>query len=132
MSAPLYSLSTPIILHTIAAVTALLSGIWIFGQRRGTPRHKLTGRIWVGLMLVTAVSSFWIRSTGHFSWIHGLSLFVLLAIPLAVYHARQRNVQAHRGWMIGLFSAGLVGAGVFTLLPGRLIGHQLWLVLGMI
>jgi uncharacterized membrane protein len=34
--------------------------------------------------------------------------------------------------MKGLFNGGLVVAGVFTLLPQRLLGHAVWSTLDMI
>ena len=42
--------------------------------------------------------------------------------PLGVWLARKGRVRAHRGAMTGLY-AGLVIAGAFTLIPGRLIGN---------
>jgi len=82
------------------------------------------GYAWVALMLVIAVSSFWIqqiRLVGPFSPIHLLSILVLIAVPLAVWHAHNHHVARHRRMMIALYIFALVGAGVFTLLPGRIM-----------
>ncbi|MFL6646519.1 MAG: DUF2306 domain-containing protein [Sulfurifustaceae bacterium] len=75
-------------------------------------------------MLATAVDSLWIRSSGALSWIHLLSIWTLIAITIAFWHARRRNVRHHRGWIIGAYS-GLAVAGAFTLLPNRLLGQAL-------
>ena len=42
-------------------------------------------------------------------------------LPLAVWRAHTHQVVAHRRAMIGLFSGALVIAGLFTLLPGRIM-----------
>jgi len=43
------------------------------------------------------------------------------ALPLAVWAARRHQVAAHRRAMIMLFAGALVIAGLFTLLPGRVM-----------
>ncbi|MBY0298227.1 MAG: DUF2306 domain-containing protein [Methylobacterium sp.] len=122
--APLLAASPVIQLHVAAAVGALVLGLAQFAIRRGTPRHRLVGRLWVGLMAAVALTSFGIsglRQVGPFSWIHGLSVATLVLLWLAVRYARTRRVAAHRWAMIGLFAGGLVITGLFTLLPGRLM-----------
>ena len=77
-------------------------------------------------MAGVAISSFWIsgiKQYGNFSWIHGLSIFVLIMLPLGVPAARRHRVSAHGKTMIELFVGALVIAGLFTLLPGRIM-HQ--------
>ena len=58
---------------------------------------------------------------GPFSAIHLLSIFTLVMLPLGVMHARRHRVAQHRGAMIGIFVGALVIAGLFTLLPGRVM-----------
>lgn len=108
-----------IALHLSAALASLALGPAIFFLRKGTPLHKVLGRAWGVLMLVTAVSSFWIARDGAFSWIHLLSAWVLVALGLAVYFIRRGNARAHRKFMFGTY-AGLVAAGVAAVAaPGR-------------
>jgi uncharacterized membrane protein len=115
----------PIIaLHTVVALTALIVGIAILLRPKGTAAHKLTGRIWVGAMAITAVTSFWIQELRHgagFSWIHILSIVTLIGLARAIYAIRHGNVRSHQRAMIGAF-AGVLIAGAFTLLPNRIIG----------
>jgi len=123
---------TPVILiHTIAALAALVLGALVFMRSKGTGSHRLSGRMWVALMLATAISSFWIKSQGQFSWIHGLSIFTVFGLGGAVYYAITGNIARHQRIMKGLFAGGLVSAGAFTLLPQRLLGRMLWSALGM-
>ena len=84
--------------------------------------------IWVALMAVVAASSFWIhqiRLVGPFSPIHLLSIFTLVMLPLAVWRARTHRAADHRRIMILLFTGALVVAGLFTLVPGRIM-HQVF------
>jgi uncharacterized membrane protein len=95
-----------------------------FAAPTGTLRHRTVGWTWVGLMTVVAASSFWIheiRSRGPWSPIQLLSIMVLVLLPVAVVAARRHNVSRHRKTMIGIFTGGLVAAGLFTFLPGRII-----------
>jgi uncharacterized membrane protein len=108
-------------LHLAAALAALGLGAAVLAGRKGTSLHKALGRGWVALMAAVALSSFWIfelrRGAGP-SWIHLLSAWTLISLACAVYFIRRGNVRAHRNFMIGTF-AGLVGAGLFALAPGR-------------
>ena len=123
---------TPIIIAHIAAATgALAFGAVTLTMRKGTPMHKLFGRIWVVLMAATALVSFGIRSNGTFSWIHLLSLWTLLALARSIYAIIRGNVKAHRHGMISAY-VGLSIAGVFTLLPGRRLGSMLWTAVGLV
>jgi len=42
-------------------------------------------------------------------------------LPLAVINARRHRVDAHRKAMTMMFTGALVIAGLFTLLPGRVM-----------
>ncbi|WP_296745173.1 DUF2306 domain-containing protein [Mesorhizobium sp.] len=121
---PLLSAPPPIPWHAFAAFAALAIGGFQLALPKGTPRHRVLGYVWAALMLIIAISSFWIqqiRLIGPFSPIHLLSILVLITVPLAVWHAHNHRVAKHRKVMISLYVFALVGAGVFTLLPGRIM-----------
>ncbi len=121
---PLLSAPPPIPWHAFAAFAALAVGGVQLALPKGTMRHRVLGYAWVALMLVIAISSFWIqqiRLIGPFSPIHLLSILVLITVPLAVWHAHNHRVAKHRKAMISLYVFALIGAGVFTLLPGRIM-----------
>jgi uncharacterized membrane protein len=122
--APLLNAPIAIQLHAFAAMAAFGLGLVQFAGVKGTAWHRARGLVWVGLMLIVAVSSFWIhelRLWGPWSPIHLLSIFTLATLPLAVYYARTHQVRAHRSAMLGLFLGALVIAGLFTLVPGRIM-----------
>ena len=121
---PLLSAPPPIPWHAFAAFAALAFGGAQLALPKGTMRHRVLGYAWVALMLVIAISSFWIqqiRLIGPFSPIHLLSILVLVTAPLAAWYAHTHKVAAHRSAMIKLYVFALIGAGIFTLLPGRIM-----------
>jgi uncharacterized membrane protein len=108
-------------LHLAAALLSLVVGAVLLAREKGTPSHKRLGRLWVALMLVVALSSFWIleiRDGAGFSVIHLLSAWTLVSLAFAVYFIRRGNVRAHKGFMVGTL-LGLAGAGMGALAPGR-------------
>jgi uncharacterized membrane protein len=122
--APLLDAALAIPLHAFAAMAAFVLGIVQFAAPKGTLPHRTIGWIWVGLMLMVAVSSFWIneiRLLGPFSPIHLLSIYTLVMVPLAVWKARNHDVATHRKIMMYLFLGALLIAGLLTLLPGRIM-----------
>lgn len=122
--APLLDAAPAIPLHAFAAMAALALGIVQFAAPKGTLPHRTVGWIWVALMVTVAASSFRInqlRLFGPWSPIHLLSIMTLVLLPVAVISAHRHHVSSHRNIMIGIFSGGLVIAGLFTLLPGRIM-----------
>jgi uncharacterized membrane protein len=110
--------------HAFAAMAAFVLGVVQFAAPKGTLPHRTLGWIWVGLMLSVAVSSFWIhqiRLVGLWSPIHLLSISTLVTVPLGVWRAHRHEVADHRLIMTLVFSGALVIAGLFTLLPGRIM-----------
>jgi uncharacterized membrane protein len=126
------SFNAIILTHTFAALAAIAVGAAMFLARKGTFLHRVAGRGWVALMLTVAISSFWIKSSGNFSWIHLLSVAVPVLLAAGVYFAIRRNIVRHQRMMIGVYALGLGVAGLFTLLPNRLLGQMLWASLGII
>ena len=81
-----------VILHMSCAFAALGIGTALMIGVKGTAAHRVLGYAWSACMLVTAVSSFWIRTNhGALSFIHFLSGWTTLAVPLG---HRRRAPQA--------------------------------------
>jgi uncharacterized membrane protein len=122
--APLLDAAPAIPVHAFAAMAAFALGLVQLAAPKGTLPHRTLGWIWVGLMAVVAVSSFWIhqlRIVGPWSPIRMLSIFVPVMLVAGVLAARRHNVQRHRRIMLGLFAGALVIAGLFTFVPGQLM-----------
>lgn len=76
-------------------------------------------------MLLAALSSFGIQAREQLVWIHILSVVVLFGLSYAIYAIRCGNVRGHKRAMIFTF-AGLIVAGIFTMLPQRMSGQLIF------
>ena len=122
--APLLDATPAIQFHAFAAMTAFALGIVQLSAPKGTLPHRTVGWIWVSLMGIVGLSSFWIhelRVWGIWSPIHLLSILTLVMLPLAVWAAHRHAVDRHRRAMTGLFAGALLIAGLFTFVPGRIM-----------
>ncbi|HEV8096689.1 MAG TPA: hypothetical protein VGP71_13230, partial [Burkholderiales bacterium] len=72
------------------------------------------------------------KGNGSYSWIHLLSIVTLVLLAAVVYAAVTGHIRRHRAGVIGLYSGSLVTAGLFALLPGRLLGKMVWGALGLL
>ena len=122
--APLFEAGPAVPLHAFAAMAAFALGILQLAAPKGTLPHRALGWGWVALMLVVALSSFWIhqiRLVGPWSPIHLLSIFALAMLVLGVMAARTKNIRRHKITMVSVFFGALVIAGVFAFMPGRIM-----------
>lgn len=117
--------STPpvILVHLAFGLLALTVGAILLAGRKGARMHRILGWGWVVAVGIVAVSSIFIKTLnpGHFTLIHLLSGYVIVALPLAVAAARRHEVERHRRYMTGLFLGGFAVNLLFVLLPGRLV-----------
>ena len=119
--------------HLATIVPAFLIGTFLLIKRKGSPLHKALGRIYMALMLFTALVTLFMQAEigpqlfGHFGFIHLFSVLVLVSVPKAYFAARRGDIKQHRSNMIGLYVGGLLIAGSFTFAPGRLLNSWLFL-----
>jgi uncharacterized membrane protein len=119
------------VIHLFFALSAFVLGAFQLLRPKGTQPHRVLGWIWVIMMMVISISSFWIKAVWPtspfwgYSPIHLLSLFVLSQLALGVYFARKGNIKRHKQAMTYTYVGGLIIAGAFTFLPGRLM-YQLF------
>lgn len=123
---PLLDTVAPIPLHAFAAMAAFVLGGVQLVAPKGTLSHRRLGWIWVLLLATVAFSSFAIHGTTYRLWrnwspIHLLSIFTPVMLVVAVVRARQRRIKAHAIIMISIFTGALLIAGLFTLVPGRVM-----------
>ena len=114
-------------LHLATVVPAFAIGAFQLFRRKGTPSHKVLGRIYMVLMLATGLITLAMpahvgpRFLNHFGFIHVFSLLAIVNVPMAYIAARRGNIRAHRGAMLGLFLGGILIAGAFAFSPGRML-----------
>jgi uncharacterized membrane protein len=120
-------------LHLATVVPAFAIGafqLFMF-RRKGTPSHKLLGKIYMVLMLATGLITLAMpaevgpRFLGHFGFIHAFSFLTIYSVPAAYIAARRGNIKVHRANMLGLYLGGILIAGSFAFSPGRML-HE-WL-----
>lgn len=123
---------TPVIaIHIAFAVGALVLGPVALTLRKGSRGHRGTGYAWVALMAGAALSSVFIRdfnlpNIAGYTPIHIFTVTTLLGLGYGIHHIVQRRVSEHRRLMWRTYLGGCVGAGLFALLPSRLLGNALW------
>lgn len=114
--------------HLALLLVALtLTPVLLF-RAKGTRWHRRLGWVWAASMLGTALISFAIRFANHgsFSWIHILSAWVTIQVPLIVWLARRHSVVRHRRTARTMIAFALLLAGFFTFPFGRLMGSWLF------
>src|SRR4051812_42663536 len=120
---PLASAPIQIQIHVAAVSIALTVGIALMLGLKGNTVHRTLGWVWVIAMATAAISSLFIHRAngGGFSFLHLFAGWTLIALPMGVFAARKHNVRLHGRTMTGMFVGGLLIAGAFAFLPGRLM-----------
>lgn len=121
-------------LHLVSMMLVMALTVPMLTMAKGTPRHRLLGRVWAGLMFANALGTLFFNAgsrqvggvfVGDVSPIHALSLFVAVMVPVAVLRARRHDRVGHESSIRGLVIGSLLVAGFFTLPFGRLLGTWL-------
>ena len=119
-------------LHLGTVIPAFFLGTYLLLNPKGTPLHKLLGKIYMVLMMLTALITLFMPAEigptllNHFGWIHIFSLVVLYSVPQAYLAARKGQLKTHRGNMLGVYIGGILIAGSFAFMPGRLLHNWLF------
>jgi len=119
-------------LHLGTVIPAFFIGTYLMFSHKGSPLHRLLGKIYLSLMFFTAIVSLFIPAfvgptvLKHFGLIHLLSLLTLYVAPAAYFAAKRHDVKTHKRHMIGLYIGALLIAGFFAFMPGRLL--HTWLL----
>lgn len=116
----------PVMIHVASVLPAIPLGGYLLLTRKGTPRHKMLGKVWLVLMLITATSAIFIQSGGGFSFIH---LFIPVTFHAAwktIATARKGDIAAHKRHLVFTYLTALMIPGIFAFaLPGRLMNVML-------
>tara|TARA_B110000902_G_scaffold13738_1_gene16435 strand:- start:240 stop:638 length:399 start_codon:yes stop_codon:yes gene_type:complete len=118
--------------HLSTIGPAFIIATYMMLIKKGTAQHKFLGRIYMVLMLFTAMVTLFMSALvgptlfDHFGFIHLLSVLVLYSVPSAYFAIKAGDVKKHKLNMIGLYIGGMVVAGGFTLVPGRFLGDLIF------
>ncbi|MBV7258196.1 DUF2306 domain-containing protein [Erythrobacter sp. WH158] len=115
-----------VIIHVTTVLPAIPLGGFLLLAPKGTPMHKALGKIWVALMVATALSAIFIRSGENFSFIHIFIPMTLWASYKLIATARRGDMKGHKKEILSLYLGALMIPGVVSFaLPGRLM--NVWL-----
>ena len=118
--------------HLATILPAFIIGTTMFLRKKGTASHKIMGRVYMVLMLVTAVITLFMTAQvgpklfSHFGFIHLFSLLTIYGIPAGYFAIKRGDVKGHRASMIGIYVGGILIAGGFAFAPGRLLNRFLF------
>lgn len=117
--------------HAFSAMAAFVLGLVQFSAPKGTLPHKTLGAVWVVLMSVIAASSIFIRPALYpglpfaqwFSFIHFFTALTTAGIigGVSLLLAGGPRLKRHSRPFLSIFIGGLVIAGAFAFLPGRIM-----------
>lgn len=115
------------LVHLVTIVPAFLIGTFLLLRRKGSALHKLLGKVYMVLVVFSAGLTLLMPAAvgpalfGHFGFIHILSFYALYTIVVAWRAIRVGNIERHKQAMIGLYVGGMLVAGGFTFVPGRML-----------
>lgn len=116
----------PVIIHVATVLPAIPLGGYILLTRKGTPRHRLLGKIWLLLMLVTATSAIFIQSSGGYSFIHIFIPVTFHAAWKTIATAKRGDIAAHKRHLVFTYLTALMIPGIAAfMIPGRLMNVML-------
>jgi len=119
-----------IIIHVASVLPAIPLGACLLLAQKGTALHKRLGRLWVGLMVMTALSAIFIRWDGGLQFgISPIHLFVPMTLWASfklVRAARAGDMKTHRSEILSLYLGALMIPGLVAFVwEGRLM--NVWL-----
>jgi len=113
--------------HLVTIIPAFLIGTFLLIRRKGSVVHKLLGKIYMVLVFFSAFVTLFMPAEigptllGHFGFIHILTFVALFSVVEAWLAIKRGDVKRHRNSMIALYVGGMLIAGSFTFMPGRMM-----------
>ena len=116
-------------MHLATVVPSFIIGTVLLIIKKGTTIHKKAGRIYMVLMLITAIITLFMQAQvgprlfNHFGWIHSFSFLTIYTVPTAYIAVKKGNIKSHKRKMILLYFGAIIIAGGFTFFPGRYLNE---------
>lgn len=115
-----------IMIHVSTVLPAVPLGGYLLLAPKGGARHKRLGKLWLLLMVVTALSAIFIKTSGSFSPIHIFVPLTLWSSYKVIATARRGDMVGHEKEIVGLYLGALMIPGIVAFaLPGRLMNTWL-------
>jgi len=113
--------------HLATVVPCFFIGTLLLIIKKGTTFHKRAGRVYMILMMITAIITLFMPAKvgptlfNHLGGLHGFSFLTIYTVPTAYLAAKRGDIKSHKNKMIGLYFGALIIAGGFTFMPGRFL-----------
>lgn len=112
--------------HALSAMAAFVLGTVQFLAPKGTLPHRTLGLIWIVLLVLVVATSWmtvWMFGEIRFSPIHVLSAITTIGLTGGIINLLRggADLKRHAGAFRAIYIFGLVIAGAFTLMPGRIM-----------
>ena len=109
--------------HVAGALTALVVGMVIFLLPKGTGFHRLLGWTWVSSMIIVAATSvaMMVDFGNGVNALHAFTAITVVSLWGGLAGIRRGDVRRHAASMTGLYVGGLIIAGLFAFIPGRIM-----------
>ena len=114
-----------IAIHIVTVLPCVPLGAYLLLSTKGTKLHKALGKIWITLMVVTAIAITFVRGGTDFSWIHIFVPLTLVGAWQVISSARKGQMAKHPRHITQMYLGALMIPGLFAFLPSRLMG--MWL-----
>jgi uncharacterized membrane protein len=111
--------------HLITVVPCFIIGTILLLIKKGTSIHRNFGRIYMILMMITAIITLFMpaivgpRFLNHLGYIHLFSFLTIYTVPTAYLAIKKGDIKSHKRKMIVLYFGAIIIAGGFTFFPGR-------------
>lgn len=114
--------------HLLTVVVTLALTPVMLLRRRGDRIHRRLGWVWAIALFATALLSFQVRNANHggLSWIHILSAWTMVQVPVIVWAARTHRLVQHRRSVRAMVTGAMLLAGYLTFPFNRLLGQWLF------
>jgi len=121
--APILQAPLSVQVHVAGVTVAMVVGIVIFTLPKGTGFHRLLGWTWVSSMIIVAATS--VAMIADFNngvnALHAFTAITVVSLWAGLTGIRRGDVRQHAASMTGLYVGGLIIAGVFAFIPGRIM-----------
>lgn len=97
-----------VVFHVVTVLPCVPLGLYLLVAPKGTAMHKQLGKLWVALMVISALSTLFIRDGMELSWIHIFVPLTLRASYLIIAKARRGDIKGHRGEIVSLYLGALM------------------------
>lgn len=124
---PIFHAPLAVQIHVATVVPAFFIGTYqIFFSRKGERFHRALGYVYLALMTVTSIAALFVHvlMPKAFLGLSPIHLFVpltLFGVVGALTGAWTHNIKQHKYSMLGVYIGGLLIAGTFAFMPGRIM-----------